>query len=163
MQANAIIVMGVSGSGKSTVGEKLAEELGWIFFDADDYHPPENVAKMAAGNPLNDVDRAPWLAILHDLINVHIRASRPMVLACSALKQIYRDQLQDGNPATKIVCLQGTFELIWERMQAREDHWMKPEMLHSQFDALEEPADAWNVPIDASIEEQLQLIVQKLN
>lgn len=163
MQANAIIVMGVSGSGKSTVGEKLAEELGWIFFDADDYHPPENVAKMAAGNPLNDVDRAPWLAILHDLINVHIRASRPMVLACSALKQIYRDQLQDGNPATKIVYLQGTFELIWERMQAREDHWMKPEMLHSQFDALEEPADAWNVPIDASIEEQLQLIVQKLN
>ncbi|MFT5196583.1 MAG: gluconokinase [Cellvibrionaceae bacterium] len=163
MQTQAIIVMGVSGSGKSTVGEKLAQELGWIFFDADDYHPPENVAKMAAGNPLNDDDRAPWLAILHDLINVHIRASRPMVLACSALKQTYRDQLVDGNPTTEIVYLHGTFELIWERMQAREGHWMRPDMLHSQFATLEEPVAAIAIPVDLSTEEQAQYIVQELN
>lgn len=155
--------MGVSGSGKSTVGEKLAEELGWIFFDADDYHPPQNVSKMSAGNPLNDDDRAPWLAILHDLIDVHIRASRPMVLACSALKQIYRDQLLEGNPTTEIVYLKGDFELIWKRMQARKNHYMLPEMLHSQFATLEEPADALDVPIDASPAKQIQLILGKLN
>lgn len=156
-------MMGVSGSGKSTVGENLANELGWLFFDGDDYHPPENVAKMAAGIPLNDADRAPWLAILHDLINVHIRASRPMVLACSALKQSYRDQLLDGNPATVVVYLQGAFELIWERMQRRENHWMRPEMLHSQFATLEEPADALIVPVHAAIAEQVQLIIENID
>ena len=154
--------MGVSGSGKSTVGERLAQELGWIYFDGDDYHPPENIAKMSAGNPLNDDDRAPWLAILRDLINVHVRAGRPMVLACSALKQRYRDQLLKDNPATKIVYLKGGFELIWERMQARDNHYMRPEMLQSQFDALEEPADVITVPIDLSTEAQIQQIIRAL-
>ena len=162
MNAKAIIVMGVSGSGKSTVGEKLAETLGWVYFDGDDYHPPENIAKMSAGNPLNDDDRAPWLAILRDLINVHVRAGRPMVLACSALKQRYRDQLLKDNPATKIVYLKGGFELIWERMQARDNHYMRPEMLQSQFDALEEPADVITVPIDLSTEAQIQQIIRAL-
>ena len=117
---------------------------------------------MSAGNPLNDDDRAPWLAILRDLINVHVRAGRPMVLACSALKQRYRDQLLKDNPATKIVYLKGGFELIWERMQARDNHYMRPEMLQSQFDALEEPADVITVPIDLSTEAQIQQIIRAL-
>ena len=164
MQSKAIIIMGVSGCGKSTVGGALAQELGSLFFDADDYHPPENVAKMSAGHPLNDEDRVPWLEILHDLINLHIRTGRPMVLACSALKQQYRDQLLDGNPGTKIVYLQGTFELISGRMQAREGHYMRPDMLKSQFEALEEPtqADATIISIELPVKTQVLQIKQEL-
>ncbi len=158
----AFIIMGVSGSGKSTVGSQLAQELGWPFFDADDYHPPANIAKMSAGTPLNDEDRAPWLAILRDLINVHIRACRPIVLACSALKQTYRDQLLDGNLGTEIIYLEGSYELIWERMQARENHYMQPEMLKSQFDTLEPPSNGRTVPIELPLEAQISLIKKSL-
>lgn len=148
MEPTAIIVMGVSGSGKSTIGRKLATVLNHPFFDADDYHPPANIAKMATGTPLNDDDRAPWLAILRDLINVHTRANRPVIIACSALKKAYRDMLKDGNDGVQIVYLHGSYETILARMQARGNHFMRPAMLQSQFATLEEPAHAIRVDID---------------
>src|SRR4030095_544887 len=97
MLPKGFLVMGVSGSGKSTVGKALAEKLGWDFFDADDFHPPENIAKMAAGIPLNDSDRAPWLAALSNLLLSTLQANRHPVLACSALKETYRAKLLEGN------------------------------------------------------------------
>jgi gluconokinase len=143
MAVRGFIVIGVSGSGKTTVGKLLAQRLGWDFFDADGFHPPENVAKMAAGVPLTDEDRAPWLAGLHDLLAGTLRAGRHPILACSALKQRYRDELQTGNEGLRLVYLKGSYGLIQARMRERPNHYMKPEMLRSQFDALEEPAEAW--------------------
>jgi gluconokinase len=147
MAAVGLIVMGVSASGKTTVGKILAGRLGWDFFDGDDYHSPENVARMAAGVPLIDGDRAPWLARLHDLLAGSLRAGRHPILACSALKQRYRDVLLAGIPGVRVVYLKGSYELIRARIQNRPDHYMKPEMLRSQFDALEEPVDAWVVDV----------------
>jgi gluconokinase len=147
MATDGLIVMGVSASGKTTVGAMLARRLGWDFFDGDDYHSPENVAKMAAGIPLTDADRAPWLAGLHDLISESLRAGRHPVLACSALKRRYRDALYEGNPGLRMIYLKGSYDQILARMRARPGHYMKPEMLRSQFDALEEPADAWVVDV----------------
>lgn len=143
MAADGLIVMGVSASGKTTVGSLLSKRLGWDFFDGDDYHSPGNIAKMASGAPLTDEDRAPWLAHLHDLLSGSLRAGRHPILACSALKQRYRDALQMGNPGLRIIYLKGSYDLILARMRERPGHYMKPEMLRSQFDALEEPADAW--------------------
>ncbi len=138
--------MGVSGCGKSTVGRLLAGQLGWPFFDADDYHPPENVAKMAAGRPLTDADRSPWLDTLHALLADHLRRGASLVLACSALKAAYRQRLADGLDV-RFVHLQGDFGLIYRRMQARRGHYMRPEMLRSQFADLEPPADALTLDI----------------
>jgi len=163
MKVRFFIVMGVSGCGKSSVGEALAQKLEWDFYDADDFHPPENVAKMASGTPLNDSDRAPWLATLHDLISSSLKADRPGVLACSALKEHYRQQLLDGNPDTQIVYLKGSYELIWSRMEKRQDHYMKPHMLQSQFEALEEPIDAFTVDISMSVEDIVQQITSELS
>ena len=160
MKVRFFVVMGVSGCGKSSVGEALANQLGWDFYDADDFHPPENVAKMASGTPLNDSDRAPWLATLHDLISSNLTRNQPGVLACSALKERYRQQLLDGNPNVQIVYLKGSYDLIWSRMSAREDHYMKPHMLRSQFDALEEPTDALTVDISVSVDEIVQEILR---
>jgi gluconokinase len=154
----AIVLMGVSGCGKTSVGERLSQILGWPFFDGDDFHPTGNVAKMSQGIPLNDDDRAPWLAILHDLIADHLQAGKSMILACSALKQKYRDQLEEGNPEVLMIYLKGDFNLIFERMSTREDHYMKAEMLRSQFEALEEPADAITVNIDKNLEEIVEEI-----
>ena len=147
MKIDFYILMGVSGSGKTTIGEELAGRLGWDFYDADDYHPPENVAKMASGYPLDDDDRAPWLATLHDLISGCLESGRPGVLACSALKESYRRTLLAGNPGAQLIYLKGDIELIWPRMSARRGHYMKPGMLRSQFEALEEPDDALVVDI----------------
>jgi len=160
MKVRFFIVMGVSGCGKSSVGEALAKLLGWDYYDADDFHPPENVAKMAGGSPLNDSDRAPWLATLHDLISSSLEADRPGVLACSALKERYRRQLLDGNPDTQIIYLKGSYDLIWSRMEARTDHYMKPHMLKSQFDTLEEPTDALDVDISLSVDQIVQEILK---
>jgi gluconokinase len=143
MAADGLIVMGVSGSGKTTVGKLLAFRLGWDYFDADEFHSPENVAKMAAGVPLTDEDRAPWLARLHDLLGETLRAGRRPILACSALKQRYRDALLAGNAGVRVVYLKGSYDQIRARMKDRPDHYMKPEMLRGQFDALEESSDAW--------------------
>lgn len=137
--------MGVAGCGKTTVGRRLAAELGWAFFDADDFHPPENVARMAAGIPLTDEARLPWLRCLHDLLREQVRRGEPAVLACSALKRAYRDILQAENPGVRFVYLKASPALIRERLLLRAGHFMKTEMLDSQFRALEEPEDALTV------------------
>ena len=163
MKTRFVIVMGVSGSGKTSVGRSLAEKLGWDFYDADDFHPPANVAKMASGTPLDDSDRAPWLAALHDRISSSLKADQPGVLACSALKERYRRQLLDGNQGVQVVYLKGSYELIWSRMEKRTDHYMKPHMLKSQFDALEEPANALTIDIAMSLDEIVQEILSSLS
>jgi len=160
MNIRFFIVMGVSGCGKSSVGQTLASRLGWSFYDADDFHPPENVAKMASGTPLDDSDRAPWLSALHDLISSSLREDKPGVLACSSLKERYRQQLLDGNEGVQIVYLKGSYDLIWSRMSARKDHYMKPHMLKSQFEALEEPSNALTMDISMSVEDIVQEILK---
>lgn len=155
------IVMGVSGSGKTSVGKTLAEHLGWDFYDADDFHPPENIAKMANGIPLDDTDRAPWLTALHDLISSSLTQKKPGVLACSALKERYRQQLMNGNEGVQLVYLKGSYDLIWSRMIARKEHYMKPHMLHSQFDALEEPANALTIDISMPVKKILSKILEQ--
>lgn len=153
MNTRFFIVMGVSGCGKTSVGKALADSLGWDFYDADDFHPPENVSKMANGTPLDDSDRALWLASLHELISSSLKADKPGVLACSALKERYRQQLLDGNDGVQLIYLKGSYELIWSRMIKRVDHYMKPHMLQSQFEALEEPTNAMVVDISESVDE----------
>ena len=137
-----VVVMGVSGSGKSTVGALLAARLGCEFLDADAFHPPENVARMAAGTPLTDEDRAPWLARL----NAELRQRESAVLACSALKESYRRRLAQG-VACRFVHLRGPIGLIRERMQSRKHRYMPASLLESQFATLEPPADAIEVDI----------------
>ncbi|MCA9952659.1 MAG: gluconokinase [Anaerolineales bacterium] len=157
------VVMGVSGCGKTTVGEALAAHLNCSFYDGDDFHPPENVAKMARGIPLNDMDRAPWLARLVDLLQEHLDRGESIVLACSALKKRYRDQLRVSEQV-QFIYLEGDFEVIWQRMQSRKNHYMKPEMLRSQFEALEPPNkdEAIKVPIGHSVDEIMDLILQTI-
>lgn len=147
MKTCFFIVMGVSGCGKSTIGSLMAQRLGWDFYDADDFHPPANIAKMAAGVPLNDDDRAPWLKSLHNLIVQSLAENHYGVLACSALKERYRQTLLAGSSNVQVVHLKGDFALIQSRMASRAGHYMKPEMLQSQFNALEEPVNALVVDI----------------
>ncbi len=134
-----VVVMGVSGSGKTTVGELLAARMGWRFYDGDKFHPPENVAKMAAGTPLDDVDRAGWLAVLAGLMRDGLGSGDSGVIACSALKEKYRDDLRVDAARVHFVYLKGSFDLSWERMLRRQNHYMKAAMLQSQFATLEEP------------------------
>jgi gluconokinase len=162
-QPQALILMGVSGSGKTAVGELLSQKLGWPFFDGDDFHPKENVEKMAAGIPLDDDDRIPWLMNLHDLIADHLAERKSLLLACSALKQTYRDLLLEGNPNTLFIHLKGDFGLIMSRMQARSGHYMKPEMLYSQFETLEEPTDALTVDIGQNLDRITEEIITQLH
>jgi len=157
-----LIVMGVSGSGKTSVGKSLAKHLGWDFYDADDFHPPENVAKMAKTIPLTDSDRAPWLAALHELISSSLARNLPGVLACSALKERYRQKLLEGNDGVRLIYLKGSYDLIWSRMSARKDHYMKPHMLQSQFETLEEPVNALIVDVTPSVDEILKVILQNM-
>ena len=145
-----VVVMGVSGSGKSTIGRLLAQRLGCSFYDGDDYHPPANVAKMAAGLPLDDTDRAGWLAELARLIAEGLARDEDGVIACSALKRQYRDVLCIDRQRVRFVYLRGDFAAIWARLQSRKGHFMKAPMLQSQFDALEEPEGA--VVVDTSLE-----------
>jgi len=159
MKSRFFIVMGVSGCGKTSVGKALAENLGWDFYDADDFHPPENVAKMAGGIPLDDSDRAPWLASLNELIASSLKTDSPGVLACSALKERYRQQLMEGNDGVKIIYLKGSYDLIWSRMQKRTEHYMKPHMLQSQFDALEEPSNGLTIDISMPVDEVVRKII----
>ena len=160
MKTRFVIVMGVAGSGKTTVGELLAQRLGWNFYDADAFHPAENIEKMANGTPLDDIDRVPWLAALHALISTSLKENRPAVLACSALKESYRQQLVDGNEGVQIVYLKGSYDLIWSRISQRKDHYMKPQMLQSQFESLEEPANALTLDVSLSVEEIVEGIVE---
>ncbi len=157
------VVMGVSSSGKSAVGKGLAERLGWHFLDADDFHPEANVEKMSRGEPLDDSDRAPWLTRLREIIDEHLEKDERLILACSALKERYRERLRVDR-RVGFVYLEGSFELIQERMQAREGHFMKTEMLKSQFEALEEPdpGDAVRVDISPPLEEVVENVAVRL-
>ncbi len=150
--AIAVVLMGVAGCGKTSVGERLSELLGWPFFDGDDFHPEENIVKMSQGIPLDDRDRFVWLSRLHDLIEEHLQAGGSMLLACSALKKGYRDQLREDNPGVVFVYLKGDYGLIFQRLRERESHYMKAGMLQSQFAALEEPEDAVVVSIDQDLD-----------
>jgi len=145
-----VVLMGVSGSGKTTIGTLLAARTGTVFADADDYHPAANKAKMAAGQPLNDDDRQPWLETLNGLIRGWYDTDKGGVLACSALKEKYRDTLGAGMPARTIhfVLLDGSAELIGERLAARHHEFMNAKLLASQLATLEPPADALRVVND---------------
>lgn len=143
---SAYVVMGVSGCGKSTVAMALAERAGGVYLDADDFHPAANKEKMAAGVPLTDDDRWGWL----DALNAELRGrtSETIFLACSALREVYRERLRAGLPGLRFIYLKGTKEVIRKRLEARKGHYMPPSLLDSQFATLEEPADAIVVDID---------------
>jgi gluconokinase len=161
----ALVVMGVSGSGKSTIADKLAERLGWRFEDGDKFHPAGNVAKMSAGHPLTDEDRRPWLQAIADEIDRACRAGEHAVIACSALKRAYRDILVHGRDDVRIVYLKGTQALIADRLAARKNHFMPSGLLDSQFKTLEPPATEENpvtVSIDASVDAIVDDIVRQL-
>ena len=144
-----ILLMGVSGSGKTTVGQLLALQLEWEFADGDDYHPAANIEKMRNGIPLTDAERAPWLETLRALVDGWISAKRNAVLACSALKRTYREILRIG-PNVKVVYLKGTPELLQQRLHARVGHFMTERMLQSQLATLEEPQNEDAVVVDIS-------------
>ncbi|NVN87592.1 MAG: gluconokinase [Rhodopseudomonas sp.] len=161
----ALIVMGVSGSGKSTIAAALAERLHWSYEDGDRFHPASNVAKMSAGHPLTDDDRWPWLRAIADEIDRVADADGHVVIACSALKRAYREILVHGRADVRIVYLDGSYELIASRMAARQNHFMPPGLLDSQFAALQPPGADENplvVGIDASVDAIVSAIVGKL-
>src|ERR1700732_4117855 len=161
----ALVVMGVSGSGKSTIADKLAERLGWTYEDGDKFHPASNVAKMSAGHPLTDEDRGPWLQAIGGEIDRVCKAGQHVVIACSALKRAYRDIVVHGRDDVRIVYLNGTEKLIAGRLAARKGHFMPPGLLDSQFKTLEPPGADENpvaVSIDASVDAIVGDIVGKL-
>jgi len=160
--AMAIVLMGVSGCGKSSVGEELSQVLNWPLYDGDDFHPQANVDKMAQGFPLNDDDRQPWLERLHALIVEHLDRGQYLLVACSALKEKYRQILRGSRENVKFVHLTGSFELIYARVQQRNEHYMKAEMLKSQFADLEEPQNALSVSIDQPVSQIVTEIIENL-
>jgi gluconokinase len=153
-----IVVMGVSGCGKTTVGEQLAAALGWSFAEGDRYHPQANIDKMAAGIPLTDEDRWPWLNAIADEIARVCDKGEHVIIACSALKHTYRDVLLRGRDDVRFVFLKGTKELIAERLAQRKGHFMPPGLLTSQFETLE-PPEAGEHVITVSIDETVEAIV----
>jgi gluconokinase len=162
----ALIVMGVSGSGKSTIAEKLAKQLGWTYEDGDSFHPPANVAKMHAGHPLTDEDRWPWLRAIGAEIDRACQAGEHAVIACSALKRAYRDILVHGRNDVRIVYLDGSQQLIADRLAKRKGHYMPASLLESQFKTLEPPTSdehALKVSIDAAADAIVDDIVRQLN
>lgn len=142
-----ILIMGVSGSGKTTIGKLLADSLHWDFNDADAFHSPENVEKMRRGIPLSEADRIPWLQDLQTAIQHWLQADKNVVLACSALKDSYRHYLVLDSDRIKLVYLKGSYELIQKRLRERRNHYMPEKLLDSQFDTLEEPLDALCIDI----------------
>lgn len=161
----ALVVMGVSGSGKSTIAERLAARIGWRYVDGDLFHPPANVAKMSAGHPLTDEDRWPWLRAIAAEIDRLAAAGERAVVACSALKRAYRDILVHGRDDVRIVFLDGSQDLIAKRLAARKGHFMPPGLLDSQFRTLEPPQPNERpvmVSIDASVDEIVDDIVRQL-
>jgi len=155
-----IIIMGVSGCGKTTIGTMLAEQLGCRFYDGDDYHPPANIAKMASDIPLDDADRAGWLAALAAIIQEGLAIGENGVMACSALKEKYRWVLRVDPAKVRFIYLKGSYELILSRMKTRDAHYMKPEMLRSQFEALEEPREALTMDVSLSPDQIVQTILK---
>jgi len=153
-----IILMGVAGVGKTTVGQHLAAGLGWRFLDADAFHSPESVAKMASGTPLTEEDRAPWLERLRALILEALEAEAPLVLACSALRRAYRERLVVDPARVKLVYLRGSHELIARRLAERRGHFMPPDLLASQYLTLEAPEDALAVDVEGTPEAVVRAI-----
>lgn len=158
---NALIVMGVSSSGKSSIGKALADRLGWRFADGDDFHPPANVEKQRAGQPLTDEDRWPWLQSIADEIDRVTAEGGRLVVACSALKRVYRELLVHGRHDIRIVYLDGSKDLIGKRMAARQNHFMPPSLLDSQFKTLEVPGPDERV-ITVSIDDDIDGIVDAI-
>jgi gluconokinase len=157
-----IIVMGVSGSGKTTIGRLLAETLGWPFYDGDDFHPAANIQRMTQGIALTDEDRAGWLDALSQLVCSLEREGRSAVVACSALKQAYRDALVGKSTAVRFIYIKGRRGLIQERMEKRRGHYMKADLLESQFDILEEPVQSVAVDVAESPELIMHRVKQAL-
>jgi len=157
-----IMIMGVAGSGKSTIGSLLAQELNWDFFDADDFHSASSRAKMSQGIALTDEDRAGWLLSLRELIDKNTQVGKSIILACSALKTSYRNTL-NANDYVYFVYLHGTYEQIESRLRSRTGHFMSAEMLASQFDILEEPQNALVIDITNTPQEIISIIRKGLN
>jgi gluconokinase len=161
----ALVAMGVSGSGKSTIADKLAQRLGWRYEDGDKFHPASNIAKMKAGHPLTDEDRWPWLQAIADEIDRLCAAGEHAVIACSALKRAYRDVLIHGRSDVRILYLEGSQQLIAGRLAQRKHHFMPPGLLESQFETLEPPGPDENpltVSIDATVDQIVDAIVEQL-
>lgn len=158
-RTSVLVVMGVSGSGKTTVGSWLAQQLGWPFAEGDKFHPPTNIEKMKAGVPLTDQDRWPWLRAIAAWIDQRRAAQEHGVVACSALRRAYRDVLRGGQPDIGLVYLRGHIALITRRQEARHDHFMPASLMQSQFDTLEEP-DADERPITVCVEQSPDEIVK---
>ena len=156
-----LVVMGVSGSGKSTIGDQLAQRLGWSYEDGDKFHPASNVAKMSAGHPLTDEDRWPWLQAIADEIDRICELGQHAVIACSALKRVYRDILVHRRSDVRMVFLKGSQELIANRLARRKGHFMPPGLLASQFNTLEPPGIDEN-PVTVSIEPSVDAIVDDI-
>ena len=155
--------MGVSGTGKSTIGKLLSQRTGWTFYDADDFHPPANIEKMYRGIPLTDSDRLPWLLKLKQLIVRTINSDRQGILACSALKSEYRQILQDNRSEVKFIYLRGDYDCIQSRVRQRTGHFMSSTLLRSQFDTLEEPKDALEVDVSHTPEAIIAEILERIN
>ncbi|MBI3528020.1 MAG: gluconokinase [Betaproteobacteria bacterium] len=157
-----VILMGVSGAGKTTIGRILSGKLGWPLFDADEFHSAASIEKMRNGIPLEDADRWPWLDRMNAMLRERDARGESVLLACSALKQAYRDRLSKGTAEIRWIYLRGEFELIRKRMEARKGHYMKAGLLESQFAALEEPRDALSVDIDDSPNSIADSILRRL-
>ena len=159
------IIMGVSGSGKSTIAERVAAELGWIFQEGDTLHPPANVAKMASGTPLDDADRAPWLAIIAQWVEARLVAGQNGIITCSALKRAYREQIGNGKPGVCIVYLHADRATLMEHVTQRHHEFMPAKLLDSQLATLEEPgADEHVIEVDVrqSVDETVAAVMERL-
>lgn len=165
-QGKAFILMGVSSTGKTTIGTTIAQQLELKLIDGDDLHPRANIIKMSSGSPLNDNDRKPWLERINDAAFSLEQKSERGIIICSALKKKYRDQIRQGNADVKFIFLHGSFELVLERMKQRQGHYMKTEMLQSQFDTLEIPqadeTDVIFIDIDGNFDEVVERCVQAI-
>ena len=157
-----VVITGVTGAGKTTVGKALAQRLGWSFYDADDFHPPPNIAKMASGSPLTDADREPWLKSLHELLLRVDGQQQSAVLACSALKSKYRASLSGGIRDLRWVYLRADAGLIRQRLAQRPDHFMSATLIESQFAVLEEPSEATVIDANQSVDDALVRILEVL-